>query len=204
MRAAEKAGELHESSFAKRYGWMCGNYVTNMYWWDLWLLEARFIEFIAALVADGMRGSIICLVTSIIILALQMTRKPFLESDIQAAHWTSPNKVATLSYVSQIMLLVSGIVSEMVDMGDDSTTLSAANVLLLIISVPAIFIPVAISVILFLGLASPDEEAETSKTTEALGAEEEDSNVNDGDQSENTDAETVKYDNPMVEINDKK
>eukprot|EP01046_Picozoa_sp_COSAG06_P001350 COSAG06_NODE_43_length_29826_cov_32.009621_30_plen_682_part_01 len=122
MWRAWQSGRVHSPEFVHSYGWLCGQYVGHMFWWDIFLLEMRFAATICSMKLAPAAAAVLSPIVTLTVLALQVKCKPFIETKTEAAHWSSPNKMATLSYVCQIVVTVAALISSAT--GDERSGLS--------------------------------------------------------------------------------
>lgn len=75
---------------------------THGSWWCS--IEARFATIVVGqLVADRLTAALICIAITLGLLVAQIKLQPFLEEvESETAHWSSPNKMAALSYITQL------------------------------------------------------------------------------------------------------
>ena len=67
--------------------------------------------------------------------------KPYMETEEEAAHWSGPNTMGTVSYVSQLMVLAIGLLSLILEDSLDDTT----EVLLALVAIVALVVPLGLT-----------------------------------------------------------
>jgi len=91
------------------------------------------------------------LVTSTLLL-LVIKRKPFLESEEEAGHWSGPNQMSIIAFVCQLIMLAVGMVSIFAGPIE-----GAAGVLLSLIATVPLFVPLVLTGILMRKSGKPKD-----------------------------------------------
>ena len=106
------------------------------------MLEGRFLTMlIGVLVTDPIVAASWVIAITVALLSMQATLKPFHESAEQAAQWSSCNKMSIVSYSSQLVVLVVGLVN-IIWHGSLSSTITW---LLSLVAVVALVIPLVLT-----------------------------------------------------------
>lgn len=106
------------------------------------MLEVRFVTmYIGAFGADPITGALVVIAITLCLFIAQVRLKPFKETAEEAAHWSSSNKMGTVGYISQLVVLTIGLLSAMLV---DSPS-PIANVLLSAVAVVALLIPLGLT-----------------------------------------------------------
>lgn len=105
------------------------------------MLEVRFLTiFIGGFVRPIGAASLIIAIT-LGLLVKHAELRPFRESESEAAHWSSSNKIGTVGYVSQLVVLAVGLLCAI--LGDSLS--EAVGVLLSLVAVVALVVPLALT-----------------------------------------------------------
>ncbi len=144
LHQARAAGVLHSRAFEARYGWLCSRYRAESicYAWELLVLEVRFlIIIIGGLIMDPIISALAAIVITLCLLIMHVWFKPYKETAKEAAHWSSSNRMGTVSYCTQLVVLAVGFLCNM--MGDSLS--NSLNVMLSLVAVVALSIPLALT-----------------------------------------------------------
>eukprot|EP01043_Picozoa_sp_COSAG02_P060309 COSAG02_NODE_7851_length_2818_cov_1.966900_3_plen_140_part_00 len=117
------------------------------------MLEARFAMMGAGTLARPTPAAITSIFVTSALLAMQVKHKPFLESKEEAGHWSSPNTMAVIAYVCQLMMLAVGLVSLLWQIDDD------VGLVLSMVAVVPLFIPIFLTGIILTTNGSPSTTA---------------------------------------------
>jgi hypothetical protein len=90
-----------------------GRYKAGAYAWELLNLEVRYVTIaVGCFMRDHpIYSAQICIAITLIFLVLQLKYKPYLETNEEAKHWSSSNKMGILGYFCQLVVLVVGLIS---------------------------------------------------------------------------------------------
>ena len=106
------------------------------------MLEVRFLTiFIGKYVADPITSASLVIAITLGLLIMQARLKPFRESAEEATHWSSCNKMGTVGYISQLVVLAVGLLSIILA---DSLS-NAVEVLLTLVAVVALLVPLTLT-----------------------------------------------------------
>ena len=96
--------------------------MANVAAWLQMLLEMRFaLILLGTLLRNHVASQCICLAITGFGLALQLKRRPFVESVAAAKHWTSLNKQAAMALFCQVCALALGLVSTLTEASTTDT-----------------------------------------------------------------------------------
>ena len=136
MVSAKKNGLLTSRSFEARCGWLCARYRIECFWFELLFLQARYLTMAVATLA-GKYPTIVAVVymlTTLVMLGLQLKLMPFRETEAEAKHWTSSNKIGAIGHCSSMIISMSGLAfEETADMSEGMRTALTALIMLLVI-----------------------------------------------------------------------
>ena len=122
-------------------------------YWELIVLEARFAtifvgRFVPDVIKDDFGRKAGALVSALLTIAITLwllhmmaKLKPYRETAEDAAHWSSANKMGTLSYNSQLVVLAVGLLC--IILGDSAS--EAIKIVLTLIAVVALMVPLALT-----------------------------------------------------------
>ena len=168
MARAHSKGIVHARAFESRYGWLCSRYRAPCFFWELLYLEARFATIAAGAFSRQhpltSAWTIIGITTAM--LGLQLKLKPFLESAEQAKRLLSSNNMGVLGYISQLVVLLAGVLSlwmgwgavesatttnitaaaEYATVDVDGTRISAGEALVCLVTLIFLFLPLVLTV----------------------------------------------------------
>ena len=141
MHKAKADGGMHSPAVKASYGWLCAHYKENCYRWEILTLLGRVFTMAALLMSPAYALAVYLVVTTTI-LAMQLCFKPFLETEEEAAPWSSPNKQAGLSYAASITFFIVGLVLHVSEADGDG----AAAGLLSVVAILAVLALTAMTV----------------------------------------------------------
>ena len=95
---------------------------------------------------DPVAAVCVGIVLTVVMLGLQHVNKPFMESEEEAEHWSSPNKMATLAYICQLIVMIAGLASD--NSSADTVAGVALHVALSLIVMIALFLPLSLAAIM--------------------------------------------------------
>jgi archaellum biogenesis protein FlaJ (TadC family) len=125
---------------------------------------------------------------TLVLLVMQNRVKPFCEAPEEAGHWSSPNKMAELGYICQLVILMVGLVAILgAPLGD------ALSLVLALPALAALVIPITLTVIIIRGVDVGGEEA-----TGVQVSEPDETAVGDTDDSATIEDPDVAVENPAV------
>jgi hypothetical protein len=164
---ARRGSRLHSRAFEASFGWLCARYRPVCFWWEIIYLENRFAVIIAEQMLDPVAAVCVGIVLTVVMLGLQHVNKPFMESEEEAEHWSSPNKMATLAYICQLIVMIAGLASD--NSSADTVAGVALHVALSLIVMIALFLPLSLAAIMLrqvrqaalLELQDADDSSET-------------------------------------------
>eukprot|EP01047_Picozoa_sp_COSAG01_P039376 COSAG01_NODE_3250_length_6353_cov_445.752958_5_plen_730_part_00 len=167
MRIAKRKGLLRSRAFEARYGWLCARYRPECFWWEILYLETRYATIAAEQFLSPGVAALVILGLSLAMFFLSAWLSPFEETKEEASSWrTSPNRQAIVAYVSQLVIVVFGLICHM---GEAPGVILGFVVCVFVI--PALFIPFAMaSAVLYLAvrdssiLELPQNKVRTSST----------------------------------------
>ena len=106
------------------------------------MLEMRFATiFVGAFVLDALVSASLVIAITLCLLLMQAKLKPYKETVEDAAHWSSANKMGTLGYSSQLVVLAVGLLC--VILGDSAS--EAVKIVLALIAVVALMVPLVLA-----------------------------------------------------------
>ena len=108
------------------------------------MLEVRFITiFVGGLVTavSPLVAASLVIIITLCLLLMQTKLKPYKETAEDAAHWSSANKMGTVGYISQLVVLGVGLLCAILD---DSVS-EAIKIALSLIAVVALLIPLTLT-----------------------------------------------------------
>ena len=122
---------------------MCRYHVESICcYWELIMLEVRFATiFVGGLVSNALVSASLVFTITLGLLLMQAKLKPYKETAHDAAHWSSANKMGTVGYSSQLVVLAVGLLC--VILGD--FTSEAVKIVLTLIAVVALMVPLALT-----------------------------------------------------------
>ena len=110
-------------------------------YWELIMLEARFATIvIGGLVSNELVSAWLVIAITLCLLLMQATLKPYMETAEDVPHWSSANKMGTVGYSSQLVVLVVGLLCVL--LGDSAS--EAVKIVLALIAVVALLVPLAL------------------------------------------------------------
>lgn len=112
------------------------------------MLEVRFTTmFIGSPIGIDVMGStgqdtaLAVIAITLCLLIIQAVLKPYMETAEEAAHWSSPNKMGIVGYLSQLVVLVVGVLSIMFEDSQDD----AIGVVLSLVAAVALVLPLGLT-----------------------------------------------------------
>jgi hypothetical protein len=107
------------------------------------MLEVRFLTIaIGEIAEDPVTAASLVITITLGLLIMQAKLAPFRESAEEAAHWSSCNKMGTVGYTSQLVVLAVGLLCAI--LGDSVS--KTVGVLLSLVAVVALVVPLALTV----------------------------------------------------------
>ena len=111
-------------------------------YWEIIMLEVRFITmFVGGFVTDPLVAAPLVIAITLCLLLMQAKLKPHRETAEDAAHWSSANKMGTVGYSSQLVVLGIGLLCAF--LGDSVS--EAVQIVLTLIAVVALLVPLALT-----------------------------------------------------------
>lgn len=111
-------------------------------YWELIMLEVRFVTmFVGTFVSDPLLSASLVFAITLCLLLTQAMLKPYKETAEDAAHWSSANKMGTVGYSSQLVVLAVGLLC--VTLGDSAS--EAVKIALTLIAVVALMVPLSLT-----------------------------------------------------------
>ncbi len=108
------------------------------------MLEVRFATiFVGGFVSNALVSASLVFTITLGLLLMQAKLKPYKETAHDAAHWSSANKMGTVGYSSQLVVLAVGLLC--VILGDLDFTNEAVKIVLALIAVVALMVPLALT-----------------------------------------------------------
>ena len=106
------------------------------------MLEARFATiFVGGLIPNALVSASLVIVITLYLLRMQAKLKPYKEMAEDVAQWSSANKMGTVGYSSQLVVLAVGLLC--VILGDSAS--EAVKLVLALIAVVALVVPLALT-----------------------------------------------------------
>ena len=106
------------------------------------MLEVRFATiFVGGLVSNALVSASLVFAITLGLLLMQAKLKPYKETAHDVAHWSSANKMGTVGYSSQLVVLAVGLLC--IILGD--FTSEAVKIVLTLIAVVALMVPLALT-----------------------------------------------------------
>ena len=106
------------------------------------MLEVRFATiFVGGFVSNALVSASLVIAITMGLLLMQAKLKPYKETAHDAAHWSSANKMGTVGYSSQLVVLAVGLLC--IILGD--ITSEAVKIVLTLIAVVALMVPLALT-----------------------------------------------------------
>ena len=106
------------------------------------MLEVRFVTmFVGPVVSDPLLSASLVFAITLCLLLTQAMLKPYKETAEDAAHWSSANKMGTVGYSSQLVVLAVGLLC--IILGDSAS--EAVKIVLTLIAVVALMVPLALT-----------------------------------------------------------
>ena len=106
------------------------------------MLEVRFATmFVGGLVSNALVSASLVFAITLGLLLMQAKLKPYKETAHDAAHWSSANKMGTVGYSSQLVVLAVGLLC--VILGDSAS--EAVKIVLALIAVVALMVPLVLT-----------------------------------------------------------
>lgn len=126
---------------------------------------------------------------TLVLLVMQKRVKPFREAPGEAGHWSSPNKMAELGYICQLVILMVGLVAILgAPLGD------AFSLVLALPALVALAIPITLTVIILRGVDVGGEEATGVQVSEPH----DETAVSETDDSATIEDPVVAVENPAI------
>ena len=127
------------------------------------MLEARFATVIVGnTVDDPLAGACLVVLFMLGLLAMQAGFKPLRETQEEAEHWSSPNKMSLLASACTLVISLVGLVSVM------SNPDGAVGLLLSLLAVMALITPLVLTIIASSGAKSTKSDETSIAVTNPL------------------------------------
>ena len=111
-------------------------------YWELIMLEVRFATIlVGGFVSNALVSASLVIAITLGLLLMQAKLKPYKETAHDVAHWSSANKMGTVGYSSQLVVLAVGLLC--IILGD--FTSEAVKIVLTLIAVVALMVPLALT-----------------------------------------------------------
>ena len=111
-------------------------------YWELIMLEVRFATIlVGGFVSNALVSASLVIAITLGLLLMQAKLKPYKETAHDVAHWSSANKMGTVGYSSQLVVLAVGLLC--IILGD--ITSEAVKIVLTLIAVVALMVPLALT-----------------------------------------------------------